>query len=140
MLKKEVRENNLEYDEMKSQMEAKVAGIRKMCYGKLAEVKIQRKQEMDVYENEQAIMKEMVQQMTEHRDKMFQELSMAKQMLLVPRLHFKNIEKCDYETLCDHFRKFLDKIDSLQTAPGQWERFRLNEILQKDKPLIEDKL
>lgn len=72
---------------------------------------------------------------------MFTELCRVKEILKVPRTHFKSVENSDYETLNKQFQEFLEKANSYEVAtPGIKDRFRVGEILKRELPAIEDKM
>ena len=72
---------------------------------------------------------------------MYEELKEAKQMLKVPRMHFKQVEAADFDSLTLNFSEFQEKLASMEkVAPGHRARMRIDQILKKDQPLREDKL
>jgi hypothetical protein len=71
---------------------------------------------------------------------MYDELKEVKQMLKVPRMHFKQVEHADYDALTQNFEEFKEKLESMEkVAPGHRTRMRIGQILKKENPLREDK-
>mmetsp|Transcript_31399 Transcript_31399/g.48016 ORF Transcript_31399/g.48016 Transcript_31399/m.48016 type:complete len:109 (-) Transcript_31399:187-513(-) len=101
------------------EFQKRIMGYNENTFNKMRELKKEREEECGVYEREIEINKAITKKTKEHNEQLMAEIKVLKQMIQVPRLHFKNIEKSDWDSLKREFDIVQEKKRKMEeTVPN----------------------
>ena len=97
----------------------------------MIKIRDEREKEKDVFETELALKERIRGEFEKINHKLLIEIKEVKTMLKVPRLHYKEIEKHDYQALKTQLSTYGNRENDMLAAINTKKAIRLEEIIKK---------